>query len=103
MKLGSSGYHKHINYYKELFFSVELFGSMSNFGISLGFPAGMVCERFGPRVAALCGLLIASLGYAMLWSTTMSQHFYASKSALQDIYYFIAGNTSFRIVLNTPD
>ena len=65
---------------------------MSNFGISLGFPAGMVCEKFGPRIASLCGLLIASAGFGLLWSTTLMKDFYSDKPALQDLYYFLAGN-----------
>ena len=72
--------------------TVELFGSMSNFGISLGFPAGIVCEKFGPRIASLCGLIIASAGFTLLWSATLTEEFYSNKAGLQDIYYFISGN-----------
>ncbi|CAC5410559.1 unnamed protein product [Mytilus coruscus] len=79
---------KHFNYTQP---EVELFGSMSNFGISLGFPAGIVCEKFGPRIASLCGLIIASAGFTLLWSATLTEEFYANKAGLQDIYYFISG------------
>ncbi|VDI02489.1 Hypothetical predicted protein [Mytilus galloprovincialis] len=79
---------KHYNYTQS---AVELFGSTSNFGISLGFPAGMMCERFGGRWASLAGLLISSLGYMLLWSTTLMSHFYSTKSALQAVYFFVAG------------
>ncbi|XP_063409263.1 uncharacterized protein LOC134692704 [Mytilus trossulus] len=79
---------KHFNYTQP---EVELFGSMSNFGISLGFPAGIVCEKFGPRIASLCGLIIASAGFTLLWSATLTEEFYSNKAGLQDIYYFISG------------
>jgi hypothetical protein len=73
------------------FISVELFGSMSNFGISLGFPAGMLCERFGPRWTSLVGLIVSTSGYMLLWSTTLMRHFYSTKAALQAVYFFVAG------------
>ena len=73
------------------FISVELFGSMSNFGISLGFPAGMLSERFGPRWTSLVGLIVSTSGYMLLWSTTLMRNFYSTKAALQAVYFFVAG------------
>ena len=73
------------------FISVELFGSMSNFGISLGFPAGMLSEKFGPRWTSLVGLIVSTSGYMLLWSTTLMRHFYSTKAALQAVYFFVAG------------
>nr|XP_011422711.2 probable transporter MCH1 [Crassostrea gigas] len=78
----------HFNYTQS---QVEILGSMSNFGISLGFPAGMMCERFGPRWTSLAALLIASLGYSLLYSTTLTQPFYHKNVWLQYIYFFISG------------
>ena len=74
-----------------IFYEVELFGSMSNFGISLGFPAGLICERFGSRIASLCGMVIATSGFVLLWTTAFSIEFYTARPALQDLYYFVAG------------
>ncbi|XP_062569216.1 uncharacterized protein LOC134231293 [Saccostrea cucullata] len=78
----------HFNYTQS---QVEILGSMSNFGISLGFPAGMMCERLGPRWTSLAALLIASLGYFLLYSTTLTEPFYHKNVWLQYIYYFLSG------------
>lgn len=64
---------------------------MSNFGISLGFPAGMMCERLGARWTSLAALLIAALGYSLLYSTTFMQPFYHKNVWFQYIYFFVSG------------
>ncbi|XP_061188393.1 uncharacterized protein LOC133196536 [Saccostrea echinata] len=78
----------HFNYTQS---QVEILGSMSNFGISLGFPAGMMCEKLGPRWTSLAALLIATLGYSLLYSTTFTEPFYHKNVWLQYIYYFLSG------------
>lgn len=66
-------------------------GSLSNFGTTFGFPAGIMCERLGPRLTCFAALLLAGTGYLMMWSTTFSTEFYSDKAALQDLYYFLVG------------
>jgi hypothetical protein len=66
-------------------------GSLSNFGITFAFPAGMLCERYGPRLSSLVAMLIAGLGFLMLWSTTMSIDFYSERPGLQYLYFFLTG------------
>ncbi|KAL4221281.1 hypothetical protein ACF0H5_019544 [Mactra antiquata] len=70
---------------------VEMFASMGNFGISLGFPAGILSEKFGSRVTSFVALIISTLGFVLLWSTTISKEFYHGHAWLQYIYFFVAG------------
>ena len=71
--------------------SVEVIASLGNFGISIGFPGGLLCERFGARVTALCGFFISVAGFLLLWSTTLMKEYYEEHVILQYVYYFIAG------------
>jgi nitrate/nitrite transporter NarK len=66
---------------------------MGNFGISLGFPAGFLCERFGGRVTSVVALVLTATSFFMSFSTTFSKSFYASSggAALQDLYFFVGG------------
>lgn len=64
---------------------------MGNFGISLGFPAGFLSERFGARVTAVVAAVVSTLGFLLLWSTTLSKDFYHDHAWLQYIYFFVAG------------
>ncbi|KAJ8320348.1 hypothetical protein KUTeg_001935 [Tegillarca granosa] len=84
----SNAVKKHFNYTQS---EVEVISAMSNFGISLGFPAGFMCERLGARWTSLAALLIAGLGFMLSWSTTLLEEFYHPKVWLQDIYFFISG------------
>lgn len=70
---------------------VEVIASLGNFGISIGFPAGFICERFGPRVTSICGLIISVAGFLLLWSTTLMKPYYVKHVVLQYVYFFIAG------------
>jgi hypothetical protein len=45
----------------------------------------------GPRWSTLGGAIFSSLGYALLYTTTLQQQFYHTKAWLQCIYFFIAG------------
>ncbi|XP_061188394.1 uncharacterized protein LOC133196538 [Saccostrea echinata] len=78
----------HFNYTQS---EVEFLSSMPNIGISFAFPAGIIIERYGPRLSTLLGAVFSSLGYALLYSTTLQQTFYRSKAWLQCVYFFIAG------------
>jgi hypothetical protein len=40
----------------------------------------------------LIRIIQASAGFGLLWSTTLMKDFYSDKPALQDLYYFLAGN-----------
>ncbi|KAL3861911.1 hypothetical protein ACJMK2_007924 [Sinanodonta woodiana] len=70
---------------------IEMFASLGNFGISVGFPAGFLFERFGPRWTSFVGLLVSTLGFMLLWSTTLMKEFYHDRSYLQYIYWFVGG------------
>ena len=71
-------------------------GAMGNFGISLGFPAGYVCEWFGGRVTSFVALVLTSFAFFMAYSTTQSKEWYASTTGafLQDVYFFIGGKSN---------
>ena len=66
-------------------------GSMVNFGASFAIPAGLVCEHFGTRVASLATLILSTLGFMLLYSTTLMIDFYKTKAWLQYIYFFLSG------------
>ncbi|XP_046360087.1 probable transporter MCH1 [Haliotis rufescens] len=70
---------------------VELLASMGNIGTSLGFPAGIMFERFGSRRTAFAALIISALGGFLLYSTTLQKTFYAGKAYLQYIYFLLFG------------
>lgn len=70
---------------------IEMFASMGNFGISMGFPAGILSERFGARVTSVVATIVSTLGFLLLWSTTLSKDFYHDHAWLQYIYFFVAG------------
>jgi len=72
-----------------------MFASMGNFGISLGFPAGFLCERFGARVTSIVATVVSTVGFILLWSTTESKEFYHGHAWLQYIYFFVAGEVLF--------
>lgn len=73
---------------------------MGNFGISIGLPAGYMCERFGPKWTSLTALILASSATMLLWSTTLSEDFYSTRVALQYLYFFLAGKMSQGIIYN---
>ncbi|XP_060579682.1 uncharacterized protein LOC132736522 [Ruditapes philippinarum] len=68
-----------------------MFASMGNFGISLGFPAGLLTERFSVRWTSFVATIVSTSGFLLLWSTTLSKDFYHDHAWLQYIYFFIAG------------
>lgn len=71
-----------------------MLASLGNFGVSIGLPAGIMCERLGSRWTSMVALILSSLGFMLLYSTTFStntKQWYADKSWLQDIYFFVAG------------
>lgn len=72
---------------------MEIMGAMGNFGISMGFPAGFLCERFGGRVTSVVGLVLAGTAFFLSFSSTFSKPFYGSASGavLQDFYFFVGG------------
>ncbi|XP_063396248.1 uncharacterized protein LOC134680896 [Mytilus trossulus] len=70
---------------------VDLMGSLSNFGVTFAFPAGILCERFGPRWTSFVAIVFSGTGAIMLWSTTLSIEFYEERPALQYLYYFLTG------------
>ena len=78
--------------YISFLISVEIIASLGNFGISIGFPGGFLCERFGARVTALVGLVVSVAGFLLLWSTTLMKEYYQEHAFLQYVYFFIAGN-----------
>ena len=76
-----------------MWLAVELMGAMGNFGISLGFPAGFLCERFGGRVTSVVALVLTAVAFFMAFSTTFAKTFYSqdNRAGLQDFYFFVAG------------
>ena len=75
-------------------FPVEIMGSIVNFGASFAVPAGILCENYGARVTSLVSLIIATLGYLLLYSTTLMIDFYKTRAWLQYIYFFLGGKVS---------
>jgi hypothetical protein len=71
-----------------------MFASMGNFGISLGFPAGLLTERFSVRWTSFVATIVSTSGFLLLWSTTLSKDFYHDHAWLQYIYFFIAGKST---------
>ena len=76
---------------------------MGNFGISMGFPAGFLCERFGGRVTSVVALVLTSVAFFMSYSTTLDKIFYSqdSRAGLQDLYFFIGGEVHFLLKRNS--
>ncbi|CAC5357921.1 unnamed protein product [Mytilus coruscus] len=70
---------------------VDLMGSLSNFGVTFAFPAGILCERFGPRWTSFVAIAFSGTGAILLWSTTLPREFYEERPALQYLYYFLTG------------
>ncbi|CAC5417972.1 unnamed protein product [Mytilus coruscus] len=70
---------------------VDLMGSLSNFGVTFAFPAGILCERFGPRWTSFVAIVFSGTGAILLWSTTISKDFYEERPVLQYLYYFLTG------------
>lgn len=64
---------------------------MGNLGICIGFPAGMFAERFGPRWTSLAALLITTVAFMLLYSTTFMKRFYHDTIWLQYIYFLVGG------------
>ena len=80
--------------------TVEMFASMGNLGISLGgFPAGMMIERVGSRVTSLVSLTVSTLGFLLLWSTTLQVKFYKDHAWLQYIFFFVSGTSHVKLYL----
>ncbi|KAK7108421.1 uncharacterized protein [Littorina saxatilis] len=90
-------FNSYINAIKKTFnytqSDMEIMAAMGNFGISLGFPAGFLCERFGGRVTSLVALVLTSSAFFLAFSTTFSKTFYSEGASvwLQHLYFFIAG------------
>ncbi|XP_050413644.2 uncharacterized protein LOC126828108 [Patella vulgata] len=70
---------------------VEMMAAMGNFGISIGFPAGFMCEKLGARWTSFTAMLLTTLGFVMLYTTYSNVDFYHDHPYLQDIYFFLAG------------
>ncbi|XP_076466799.1 uncharacterized protein LOC143298023 [Babylonia areolata] len=90
-------FNSYINAIKKTFgytqSDMEIMAAMGNFGISLGFPAGFLCERLGGRVTSLAAMLLAGGAFFLAYSTTFSTAFYSHDHMvlLQDLYFFLAG------------
>ncbi|KAL8600140.1 hypothetical protein ACOMHN_060092 [Nucella lapillus] len=90
-------FNSYINAIKKTFnytqSEMEIMAAMGNFGISLGFPAGVLCERLGGRMTSLVAILLTGSAFFLAFSTTFSIPFYSrdNMAALQDLYFFLAG------------
>ncbi|ESP01114.1 hypothetical protein LOTGIDRAFT_172742 [Lottia gigantea] len=70
---------------------VELMASFSNLGLTMGFPAGLVFEKFGSRWTSFTSLILSITGFTLLYTTTKSTEFYHDYPFLQVIYFFLIG------------
>ncbi|CAH1780806.1 unnamed protein product [Owenia fusiformis] len=70
---------------------IDMMAALQHFGFHFAFPAGIVQDMFGPTITSGIGLILTSIGYVLLWSSTKSIEFYTSKPGLLKLYFFMIG------------
>ena len=78
--------------FQHSFISVELVISLANLGLCIGLPAGLILERFGPRWASLCAMILSLMGFSGLCvSVVYPEEFGGSLFWLLNICAIFAG------------
>ncbi|CAH1778628.1 unnamed protein product [Owenia fusiformis] len=78
---------------------LDYVASSGDLAIAVAFPAGLMVDNFGPRVTCTVSLILTTLGFALMWIATQFKIFFATKSWLLCVFYFLAsGGTIFIIV-----
>ncbi|CAH1795937.1 unnamed protein product [Owenia fusiformis] len=69
---------------------LEYIASSGDLGLCFSFPAGIVFDHFGPRVACIISLVLSGLGFGLMSTATNFTIFFTSKSWLLCVFYFMA-------------
>ncbi|CAH1790809.1 unnamed protein product [Owenia fusiformis] len=64
--------------------------SAGDLGIPMSFPAGVIVDRFGPRIACTVSLILTTMGFLLMLMATEFRLFFSSKSWLLCAFYFLA-------------
>ncbi|CAH1778592.1 unnamed protein product, partial [Owenia fusiformis] len=78
---------------------LDYIASSGDLGILLTFPAGLMVDNFGPRVTCTVSLILTTMGFALMWIATQFKIFFATKSWLLCVFYFLASGGNFFIII----
>ena len=74
---------------------INLYGSFVTMGGYMGFPIGLITDKFGPKVATFLGTLILSIGYYFLFFILSSNHIENINIVLLLILGFMLGQGNY--------
>ncbi|CAH1786511.1 unnamed protein product [Owenia fusiformis] len=64
---------------------------LTNVGLSFCLPAGILHDKYGPRLTTFLSLILSFLAYILIWSTSKNVEFYRHNAWLLKLYYFFLG------------
>ncbi|CAH1783670.1 unnamed protein product [Owenia fusiformis] len=70
---------------------LDYIASSGDWGECFQFPAGIVIDKFGPKVTCSISLIVTTMGFLLMWMATAFRIFFSSKSWLVCAFYFLTG------------